>query len=47
MRRLVIFLIGIYFTLAAFAQEDPRPRVTVDLPNGRAAEIPPGPYTDS
>ncbi len=38
-------MIGCY--LMAFAQQSPPSRVTVDLPGGRAAEIPPGPYTDS
>lgn len=34
-------------SMTAFAQQDPPPRVTIELPNGRAADIPPGPYTDS
>lgn len=33
--------------MTAFAQQEPPPRVTIDLPGGRAADIPAGPYTDS
>jgi len=43
-----IFIIALaVISITAFAQQDPPPRVSISLPNGRAADIPPGPYTDS
>ena len=40
-------LVSITFLFSTVFAQEPPPRVTIDLPNGRAADFPPGPYTDS
>ena len=47
MRKLITLAFAAIVATGASAQQTPPPRVTIDLPNGRAADIPPGPYTDS
>ncbi|MCD8260402.1 MAG: alpha-L-fucosidase [Bacteroides sp.] len=47
MKKVSVLAVMIECYLMTFAQQSPPSRVTVDLPGGRAAEIPPGPYTDS
>ncbi|MCD7962170.1 MAG: alpha-L-fucosidase [Rikenellaceae bacterium] len=46
MKKLLVLLL-VAGSLTVFAQQDPPPRASIDLPGGRAADIPPGPYTDS
>ena len=46
MKQLLIIALAV-ISMTAFAQQDPPPRVSIKLPNDRAADFPPGPYTDS
>lgn len=46
MRKLFV-LMGIIVAVAAFAQQDPPPRKFIELPGGKAADFPSGPFTDS